>query len=94
MHSLLFDQGAPGRGIDFVAPAGEFGRGSVRDDLECSAESFRRDGDRDADADRAARAPWRWEKLLVDAAVIGSRDRWDRRLAGLEAEMRQRRDAL
>jgi ATP-dependent helicase/nuclease subunit B len=79
---------------DFVAPAGEFGRGSVRDDLEGSAESFRRDGDRDADADRAARAPWRWEKLLVDAAVIGSRDRWDRRLAGLEAEMRLRRDAL
>jgi CRISPR/Cas system-associated exonuclease Cas4 (RecB family) len=40
------------------------------------------------------RAPWRWERLLVDAAVIGSRDRWARRLAGLEEELRRRRKAL
>jgi ATP-dependent helicase/nuclease subunit B len=32
------------------------------------------------------RAPARWEQLLVDAAVIGTRDRWERRLAGLHAE--------
>jgi CRISPR/Cas system-associated exonuclease Cas4 (RecB family) len=30
--------------------------------------------------------PWRWERLLVDAAVIGGKDRWERRLNGLEAE--------
>lgn len=30
--------------------------------------------------------PWRWEQYLVDAAVIGGRDRWERRLRGLEAE--------
>ena len=37
----------------------------------------------DAAGDRAAlrRAPWRWESLLVDAAVIGGADRWARRLA-------------
>ena len=28
------------------------------------------------------KAPWRWEKLLVESAVIGGRDRWQRRLAG------------
>lgn len=33
------------------------------------------------------RAPWRWEKLLVDAAVIGSLERWERRLAGLSREL-------
>ena len=33
------------------------------------------------------RAPWRWEKLLVDAAVIGSIERWERRLAGLAREL-------
>ena len=33
------------------------------------------------------RAPWRWEKLLVDAAVIGGRDRWERRLSGLGCEL-------
>ena len=37
-----------------------------------------------AEADRPT--PWRWERLLVDAAVIGGRDRWERRLNGLEAE--------
>ena len=25
------------------------------------------------------RAPWRWERLLVDAAVIGGKLRWERR---------------
>ena len=33
------------------------------------------------------RAPWRWEKLLIDAAVIGGRDRWERRLSGLEHQL-------
>ncbi|MEP6863249.1 MAG: PD-(D/E)XK nuclease family protein [Deltaproteobacteria bacterium] len=32
-------------------------------------------------------APWRWEQLLVDAAVIGGLDRWERRLDGLEAQL-------
>ncbi|MFN8543619.1 MAG: PD-(D/E)XK nuclease family protein [Candidatus Binatia bacterium] len=45
-------------------------------------------------AERSARAPWRWERLLVDAAVIGGRDRWQRRLAGLAAELRAQRTAL
>jgi ATP-dependent helicase/nuclease subunit B len=31
--------------------------------------------------------PIGWEKLLVDAAVIGGRDRWARRLHGLRAEL-------
>jgi ATP-dependent helicase/nuclease subunit B len=31
-------------------------------------------------------APRRWEQYLVDAAVIGGRARWERRLRGLEAE--------
>ena len=31
--------------------------------------------------------PYGWEKLLVDAAVIGGRDRWGRRLSGLLAEL-------
>jgi hypothetical protein len=40
------------------------------------------------------RAPWRWEQLLVDAAVIGKKERWAERLRGLEAELRLRRSAL
>lgn len=33
------------------------------------------------------RAPRRWERLLVEASVIGGLDRWRRRLAGLEQEL-------
>jgi len=33
------------------------------------------------------RAPRHWERLLVDAAVIGGLDRWRRRLDGLDAEL-------
>lgn len=36
----------------------------------------------------ALRTPRRWERLLVDAAVIGGIDRWRRRLDGLAAELR------
>jgi ATP-dependent helicase/nuclease subunit B len=33
------------------------------------------------------RAPWNWEKLLVEASVIGGKYRWQRRLDGLEFEI-------
>jgi RecB family exonuclease len=33
--------------------------------------------------DGRLRAPFRWERLLVEAAVIGGRDRWRRRIDGL-----------
>jgi ATP-dependent helicase/nuclease subunit B len=39
-------------------------------------------------------APSAWEKLLVDAAVIGGSDRWARRLHGLEREFELRLAAL
>lgn len=41
------------------------------------------------------RAPWRWERLLVESAVIGQdAERWERRLAGMASELElQRREA-
>jgi CRISPR/Cas system-associated exonuclease Cas4 (RecB family) len=39
-------------------------------------------------------APWRWERLLVEAAVVGGLDRWRRRLDGLAAELELRRGEL
>jgi RecB family exonuclease len=47
-----------------------------------------------AGAEGALRTPWRWERLLVDSAVIGGRDRWKRRLEGLEVELRLKRQEL
>ena len=40
------------------------------------------------------RAPWRWEELLVESAVIGQLDRWNRRLRGLREEYKLRLDEL
>ena len=34
------------------------------------------------------RAPWKWEELLVDAAVIGGKERWARRLDGLQSQFK------
>jgi ATP-dependent helicase/nuclease subunit B len=42
------------------------------------------EGEPAAESDRPT--PRRWERLLVDAAVIGGKARWERRLNGLEAE--------
>ncbi len=36
------------------------------------------------------RAPWRWEELIVEASVIGSQERWRRRLDGLREELMRR----
>ena len=40
------------------------------------------------------RAPWRWEKLLLDAAVIGGRHRWERRLDGLRGALQGQVEAF
>ncbi len=50
--------------------------------------------DRTAVVAGTLRAPWRWERLLVDAAVIGQKERWTARLDGLREELRVRRRAL
>jgi CRISPR/Cas system-associated exonuclease Cas4 (RecB family) len=73
------------------------------DALSSAASAFdiRRQDNAEADAVRQVndsdgpelagtlRAPWKWEELLVDAAVIGGKDRWQRRLAGLENQFKQ-----
>jgi ATP-dependent helicase/nuclease subunit B len=64
-----------------------------------AGEAADRETDDDEDADPAPkkraviagalRAPRHWERLLVDAAVVGGGpERWERRLAGLAAELR------
>lgn len=61
----------------WVAPEDEL-LGTLDDTLDNDAE------EPPAEADRPT--PRRWERLLVDAAVIGGKARWERRLNGLEAE--------
>jgi hypothetical protein len=40
--------------------------------------------------DGTLRAPWKWERLIVESSVIGGADRWHRRLDGLAQELRLR----
>ena len=47
----------------------------------------RPDGDDEPVLAGTLRAPARWERLLVESAVVGGRDRWDRRLNGLAHEL-------
>ena len=48
----------------------------------------------DTEADRAFRAPWKWERLLAESRVVSSSDRWERRLSGLRRECELQRDEL
>jgi ATP-dependent helicase/nuclease subunit B len=48
----------------------------------------------DAIVEGTLRAPWKWETLIVESAVIGGDpQRWHRRLTGLANQMRLQRDA-
>lgn len=59
-----------------------------------AADDTTRDPDVAARRAGTVRAPWRWEQLLVDAAVIGSAERWRRRLDGLRAEIEEQRAGI
>ncbi len=48
----------------------------------------------DATTEGTLRAPRLWEHLIVDAAVIGGRLRWERRLAGLKKKLIEDRNEL
>jgi CRISPR/Cas system-associated exonuclease Cas4 (RecB family) len=81
----------------FIAPSAEILGAPLSGDLELpppTPEIEPLHADPAPVVEGTVRAPWRWERLLVDASVIGSRDRWARRLAGLEEEFRHRRKAL
>jgi len=74
-----------------------FGRASELpfDELETEAEQAANEtpGSDDAVVAGTLRAPWRWERLLIDAAVIGQDvARWKRRLDGKAAELRRQRE--
>ena len=78
-----------------ISPDAELAPAPLGSDLEVERNPT---SSEDADAsdplpviDGTARAPWRWERLLVDAAVIGSDQRWRKRLAGLGNELMARR---
>lgn len=73
--------------VEAVLPPDERAE-DVQPEEEAGAQLAR--GESDHDLAGTLRAPWRWEDLLVEAAVIGRLDRWQRRLKGLEHEYDRR----
>src|SRR5208283_1151693 len=76
-----------------ISPDAELAPAPLESDLEVEPAIVPAD---DADVsdpvpviDGTARAPWRWERLLVDAAVIGGVHRWKKRLKGLANDLNQ-----
>lgn len=90
------DRGAPApREVAWVEPVGEQLALSTPEPTPLpAAEEPEEDRESDAVLAGSLRAPRAWEHLLVDAAVIGGRERWRRRLDGLLAELELRRREL
>lgn len=91
----LDEEGAPPTGREvWAGPTDEvLGLGVAPTPLE-NQEAHEESADAQPDSEDSPqiggtlRSPWNWERLLVEAAVIGGKDRWERRLNGLEAEFR------
>lgn len=73
--------------VDAVLPPADRAE-DTQPEEEAQAASLR--GETERDVAGTLRAPWRWEDLIVEAAVIGGLDRWQRRLKGLEHEYERR----
>ena len=93
--SLAEDGDLPANEAEFVPPEDD-ALGLAVSAFAPPMPSASRDEDGDqlkgADAPElvgALRAPWKWEELLVDAAVIGGKKRWARRLEGLQNQFKQ-----
>jgi ATP-dependent helicase/nuclease subunit B len=88
----LTEQGAPPADRDIWSPATDE-EIPWAPQAEIPAESadvadHRRDSDAEPVVAGNLRTPRRWEALLVEAAVVGGKERWTRRLDGLAAELR------
>ena len=60
---------------------------------QTDAEPVVADNETSPELEGSLRTPWKWEQLIVEAAVIGGKDRWVRRLDGLERQFRLEREA-
>jgi hypothetical protein len=97
----LADDGTPlDRTLPFVFPEddalGPFTAGlpGVASDRPASEEHTPADHPDKPELAGNLRAPWRWEQLMVEAAVIGGKQRWARRLDGLEHQFREQLEEI
>ncbi len=86
--------GAAADGTWIAADEEELGAAFSSAAVEVAAEDGGSGDERSGADSGTIPAPWRWEELLVDAAVLGGAARWEARLSGLAAELRTKRAAL
>ena len=92
--------GAPPEAIPggerWVSPDSEFAQSSTEEGTEelQPAQPQEDQADEAPVREGQLRAPRRWEHLLIEAAVIGGRDRWRRRIDGLVNDLRLRLSEL
>jgi ATP-dependent helicase/nuclease subunit B len=93
-------EGAPPEAVPgserWVSPDSEFAQSSTEEAAE-ELKPAQPAGDHADEApvrEGQLRAPRRWEHLLIEAAVIGGRDRWRRRINGLVNDLRLRLSEL
>ncbi len=84
MSSAQANEGDGGTGRKAVKQK----EGSLQTEKGREAKSLPTEPENSSVIEGNLRAPWRWEHLLVDSAVIGGKDRWVRRLDGLANELR------
>jgi len=88
--ALAQDGAPPDLNLGFVVPEddalGTVGTAlaGVSEEPITAAHGPLSDADDSPELDGSLRAPWKWEDLIVNAAVIGGKERWVRRLDGLE----------
>jgi len=98
--TLAQDGTPPNEKPDFVPPEDD-ALGSVTAALIGAiqdgslTESHNHSDDQDKpELEGTLRAPWKWEELIVEAAVIGGTQRWAQRLDGLENQFRLELEAI
>ena len=80
------------RGERWISPDSEFAQNAIEEATE-ELQPPKPPGEHANGAparEGQLRAPRRWERLLIEAAVIGGRDRWRRRIDGLANDLRLR----
>jgi ATP-dependent helicase/nuclease subunit B len=87
------------RGDRWIAPDAEVVPLFTAEDIDESASTSESAATTTGNAEAPVRngqlrAPRRWERLVVEAAVIGGRDRWRRRIDGLTKELRRKHAEL
>jgi ATP-dependent helicase/nuclease subunit B len=91
LAQLPGDDAARAGGVALAVDADLAAAPLAGDLVDIAASEDAGDGESAGAPDGVRSEPWRWERLITDASVIGGAERWERRLDGLAHEFERRR---